>query len=162
MQLRTGTPSDAEAIASLIATFQPRLTDNPDGSGAEQYLASVTKKAEEGYLASERFEYVLACQDETLLGFIAMRDRTHVFHLFVRSDHQNKGLARELWHEARRRTEVNQPDPAYTVNSSLIAVRVYEAFGFRAAGPVARVHGISFLPMRRPRQDDASQETPDK
>jgi hypothetical protein len=37
-----------------------------------------------------------------------------------------------------------------TVNSSLSAVPVYQAFGFVPAEPIKRMHGISFLPMRRP------------
>jgi hypothetical protein len=40
-------------------------------------------------------------------------------------------------------------DP-FTVNSSLSAVPVYQAFGFAPAGSLQSVHGISFLPMRRP------------
>ena len=36
-----------------------------------------------------------------------------------------------------------------TVNSSLGAVAVYQAFGFVPTGSTQQVHGISFLPMRR-------------
>lgn len=160
MQLRTGTPTDAAAIAALIASLQPLLTDHPDGTGAEAFLASVNEEAQARYLASSRYDYLLAHEGDTLVGFVALRDRTHVFHLFVRREHHQQGIAKALWREAMRRTEVDHPDPDYTVNASLVAVPVYEAFGFRAAGPVARVHGISFLPMRRLRRDDAAQEHP--
>ena len=46
MEIRYGSPSDAEAIARLIASFQSELTDDPSGAGAEAYLASVSVKAE--------------------------------------------------------------------------------------------------------------------
>src|SRR5262245_33041251 len=39
MKFRAGSPADAEAIATLIASFQSELTDDPSGAGAEEYLA---------------------------------------------------------------------------------------------------------------------------
>ena len=46
MDIRVGSPSDAEAVAGLIACFQSELTDDPSGTGAEHYLASVSVQAE--------------------------------------------------------------------------------------------------------------------
>lgn len=144
MKLRPGVPDDADAIAALVGSFQPELTDSPDGAGAEAYLASVTSEAERGYLASDRYRYVVAEGDDgTLIGFIALRDQTHLFHLFVARAHQRAGIARRLWQEARATAPRR-----FTVNSSLRAVPAYRAFGFEPAGDVVSVHGISFQPMR--------------
>ena len=60
MEIRSGSPSDAEAIARLIASFQSELTDDPSGAGAEAYLASVSARAEREYLTSPRYRYLLA------------------------------------------------------------------------------------------------------
>ena len=46
MEFRTGSPVDAEVIAGLIASFQSELTDDPSGAGAEEFLASVSLRAE--------------------------------------------------------------------------------------------------------------------
>jgi len=51
VDIRAGSPSDAEAVAGLIASFQSELTDDPSGAGAEDYLASVSVQAEREYLA---------------------------------------------------------------------------------------------------------------
>jgi hypothetical protein len=83
MEFRTGLPADAEAIAGLIASFQSELTDDPSGAGADEFLASVSVQAERDYLASERYEYLLAYSNSQLAGFIAIRDGSHLFHLFV-------------------------------------------------------------------------------
>lgn len=147
MKFRAGSPSDAEAIAQLIASFQSELTDDPAGAGAEEYVASVSVQAERGYLASERYRYLLAYLDPQLAGFIAIRDGCHLFHLFVDRSHQRQGIARRLWEEALRKLCAAE---SFTVNSSLSAVPVYQAFGFVPAGPIQSMHGISFLPMRRP------------
>ena len=83
MEFRAGSPSDADAIAGLIASFQGELTDDPSGAGAEEYLASVSAQAEREYLTSPRYRYLLAYAGPQLAGFIAIRDGSHLFHLFV-------------------------------------------------------------------------------
>jgi ribosomal protein S18 acetylase RimI-like enzyme len=150
MDIRPGLPSDAEAIAGLIASFQSELTDDPSGVGAEKFLASVSLQAERDYLASERYRYLLAFSGSQLAGFIAIRDGSHLFHLFVERAYQRRGLARSLWQQALRELCTPNSDGDFTVNSSLAAVPVYRAFGFVPAGSRQREHGISFLPMRCP------------
>jgi len=149
MEFRTGSPEDAEAIAGLIASFQSELTDDPSGAGAEEFLASVSLQAEREYLASERYRYFVAYSDSQLAGFIAIRDGSHLFHLFVERSHHRQGVARRLWERALRELCVPSSDGEFTVNSSLSAVPVYLAFGFFPAGSIQRMHGISFLSMRR-------------
>ena len=100
MEIRAGSPADAEAIAGLIASFQSELTDDPSGAGAEEYLASVSVQAERKYLASERYRYLLAYSGSQLAGFIAIRDGSHLFHLFVERSRQRQGIARRLWERA--------------------------------------------------------------
>lgn len=148
MKLRPGTPDDAAAIADLIASFQRELTDHPDGTGADQYLASVSAQAERAYLESNRYTYIVAEYEGNMPGFIALRDVSHVFHLFVAREHQRLGVARRLWLEAKAKAREVAAPKHFTVNSSLLAVPVYRSFGFEPAGEVASVHGISFLPMR--------------
>jgi ribosomal protein S18 acetylase RimI-like enzyme len=150
MEFRAGSPADAEAIADLIASFQSELTDDPSGVGAEEYLASVSVRAEREYLASERYWYLLAYSDSQLAGFIAIRDGSHLFHLFVKRSHQRQGIARRLWERALRQLCAAGSDGCFTVNSSLSAVPVYQAFGFVPTGSIQTMDGISFLPMRRP------------
>jgi GNAT superfamily N-acetyltransferase len=150
MEFRAGSPADAEAIAGLIASFQGELTNDPSGAGAERYLASVSVQAEREYLASARYRYLLAYSGSQLAGFIAIRDGSHLFHLFVERAHQRQGIARLLWERALRELCAPGNEGAFTVNSSLSAVPVYQAFGFAPAESLQSLDGISFLPMRRP------------
>jgi GNAT superfamily N-acetyltransferase len=150
MEIRSGLPSDAEAIARLIDSFQGELTDDPSGAGAEAYLASVSVEAEREYLASARYRYLLAYADSQLAGVVAIRDGSHLFHLFVERAYQRQGLARALWEQALHELGPPENQGAFTVNSSLAAVPVYRALGFVPAGEITSLHGISFLPMRRP------------
>jgi len=88
MDIRVGSPSDAEAVVGLIASFQTELTDDPSGAGAERFLASVSVQAEREYLASARYRYLLAFSGSEFAGFRAIRDGFHLFHLFVGRAHQ--------------------------------------------------------------------------
>ena len=148
MKLRPGTCSDAEAIAALIASFQAEIADNPNGAGAEQYLASVSSEAERSYLQSARYSYVVAEREASMLGFVALRDVSHIFHLFVQRQHQRSGVARQLWEHVKAQVLNSAAPSEFTVNSSLRAVSVYRSFGFEPVGEVVSTHGISFLPMR--------------
>ena len=121
MEFRAGSPADAEAIAGLIASFQSELTDDPSGAGSDEFLASVSVQAEREYLASERYRYLLAYSDSQLAGFIAIRDGSHLFHLFVDRSHQRLGIARRLWERALQELCVPANDGGFTVNSSLSA-----------------------------------------
>ena len=134
----------------MIASFQTELTDDPSGADAEVYLVSISVQAEREYLAPERYGYLLAYSDSQLAGFIAIRDGSHLFHLFVERSRQRQGIARRLWERALKELCVPTSDGGFTVNSSLSAVPVYQAFGFVPSESIQRVHGISFLPMRRP------------
>lgn len=148
MHIRTGTPEDASALAGLISSFQALLTLDPSGAGAEQYLASVSEEAERQYLHSHRYNYFVSEVQGDIAGFIAMRDSTHLFHLFVANKHQGQGLARALWSHARERATSDRGACEFTVNSSLNAVVVYERFGFVRSGVQVQTHGIAFVPMK--------------
>lgn len=148
VKLRPGKTTDAESLARLIASFQREITVHPDGIGAERYLASVSSEALRDYLESSRYSYIVAELEEALLGFIALRDGSHVFHMFVARDQQRKGVAWRLWQEAKAQALSAGSPSQFTVNSSLGAVSVYRAFGFEPTGEVASMNGIFFMPMR--------------
>ena len=128
---------------------------DPTGAGAEKFLESVSEQAECEYLASRRYSYLVAEQNGEMVGFIAMRDGTHLFHLFVDIAHQGQGIARALWSLASKRASKAVRVSEFTVNASLNAVPVYVAFGFEPVGASVQAHGITFQPMRLAIQSDA-------
>lgn len=148
MNIRRGSLSDGKAIAELIASFQPLLTLDPSGAGAEKYIASVSESAEREYLESSRYLYLVLELDAKIAGFVAVRDGSHLFHLFVAAEHQRRGYARALWNEALARLQDRDRPRPFTVNSSLNAVPVYARLGFVPVGSRIQAHGIAFQPMR--------------
>ena len=85
--------------------------------------------------------------DGALVGLVAMRDHSHLYHLFVAPAWQGRGLARALWQQVRQAAlEAGNPG-RFTVNASVNAVPVYGRFGFVATGPRVEKNGIAFVPM---------------
>ncbi|MFM8899562.1 MAG: GNAT family N-acetyltransferase [Burkholderiales bacterium] len=147
MIFRPATVNDAAAISSLIYTLGQSFVVNSDGSGADRFWASVSTEAEASYIQSTRYQFTVAEAGNSLAGVIGVRDTTHLFHLFVATDHQRKGLAKMLWQHVLGNLQARAYLGPVTVNSSLSAQPVYERFGFLPSGSVTHADGIAFIPM---------------
>ncbi|MDH4451352.1 MAG: GNAT family N-acetyltransferase [Rhodoferax sp.] len=147
MDIVKATVEDASAISRLIRSVAPFFTLQPDGAGAEDFLKTIAPDAVAGYLVDPHFVYLKAVENGTLAGVVAVRDSTHLYHLFVDESFQRRGLSRQLWDHAR--AAVGEANPGYfTVNSTPYAQPVYARFGFVATGPRVETKGIAFVPMR--------------
>jgi GNAT superfamily N-acetyltransferase len=148
MRVEPATVSDAAEISALIVELSEPFYLLPSREGAEPFLSSVSAEAERGYMSAGNFSYYVAKSNNRLAGIVALRDNSHLFHLFVAKAFQGKGLASQLWRVAKAEAQQAGNPGEFTVNSSLNAVPVYERFGFVRQGEVQRMHGIFFQPMR--------------
>ncbi len=82
--------------------------------------------------------------DQEIVGYLSIKQRDHLYHLFVSEAHQRKGIAKSLWRYAVARLSVIQ----CVVRSSLFAVSVYARLGFSATEPVAFKDGIGSQVIR--------------
>lgn len=87
----------------------------------------------------------VAVIDDQIAGFIAIRPRNHVFHLFVAQQWQRRGVARALWEHVLE--QAGPETGAFTVNSSPYAVPAYLALGFTCSAPRDCHMGVSYQPM---------------
>lgn len=122
--------------------------------GACDFLA---RHGEDGLRANLAAGFVChaALVDGELAGFIGVRERSHVFHLFVGARWQRRGIARRLWETAR----AVALDPAsapigapaqpgvFTVNASNHALPFYASLGFVRTAPM-QVAAVLYNPMR--------------
>ena len=146
--IRPAVASDAAAISALILSLQPYLTIEPDGSGAEEFLVSLSPDIIRRNLQDENYRYQLAFDGDVLAGVVAVRDNAHLFSLYVGSPWHGQGVGKRLWEIARDGALARGNAGSFTVNSSTFAEAMYRHLGFTATGPVAEMHGIRFIPMR--------------
>ena len=150
MRIRPIEPSDIPAVAALFRALAIEfIVHESPPEGAATFLR---ENDEEGVLGFMRLGYVyhVAEIDGELAGFIAIRERKHVHHMFVARQFHRRGVARALWDVARREAVNAGGDGSFTVNASNYALPVYEAMGFERTAPMQCVKGLYFNPMKRP------------
>ena len=148
-------PTDAKAVSRLILdSFTEFIAGEYSEEGCAEFTMHVQPEALVERSKSNHFVLV-AMSGKLPVGVIELRDNDHVSLLFVDSQHQRHGLARQL---LMRALSIVRPAKAgferVTVNSSRFGVPVYERLGFRQTGPERSVNGIVFIPMaHRPDPD---------
>ena len=147
MKIERATIADAPRISALIRELSKPFLVSPSGEGAEPFFAAVGEAAIHGYVAASNFVYLVAKAEGQLAGVVALRDNSHLFHLFVAEPFQGQGLGKKLWSTVKTKAIQLGNEGKFTVNSSLNALLVYERFGFIASGPVVKAHGVAFQPM---------------
>jgi len=143
-------PAIAAQLRELALEF---IVHESTREGAATFLAENDQIGVRKYLALGHV-YHVALDEGQLAGFIAIRDNSHLFHLFVGKRWQGRGLARRLWNVARAAAIARGGDGNFTVNASNHAVPAYEAFGFVRVAPTQCVKGLCFNPMRLGWADD--------
>ena len=145
--IREATVDDAAAISGLIRPLAEKfIAVDFSPAGARNLLASMEPDAVAGYFELG-YKYHVAEQDGVLAGVVAVRDNSHLYHLFVAEPFQGRGVARRLWQTARDACRRAGNPGSFTVKSSRFAVVVYRKLGFVESGPPESRDGITCFPM---------------
>lgn len=147
MNIRPAQIQDANAISLLIKNLSRFFTIHPQGLGAEAFLQSVEPIAIETKISDASFSYFVAFSGSELAGLIALKNKSHLYHLFVASSFQRQGLSRQLWNYALKASLTEENTTTFTVYSSIYAQGVYEKLGFKVQGVAIETKGIVFIPM---------------
>lgn len=142
-EIRDATISDAEAISRLITSLGRFFLADQTSPEVRPFLETLTPNAMAGRIAAPNFSYYVAENNAGICGVIALRDGTHLYHLFVREDTHRQGIAHALWEHARARSDAAR----FTVNSSPYAVPAYEHLGFKVQSAPQSADGLVFVPM---------------
>jgi GNAT superfamily N-acetyltransferase len=147
IRIRDLTPDDVPAAAALLrrAAEEFILPESTPEDGAvflaEQGEAGMRRFVASGYV------YHVAEVDGEMAGFIAMRERSHVYSLYVDKRWQRRGVARRLWETARDAALGPGHPGVFTVNSSNHAMPFYASLGFAPTAPT-QASIVRYNPMR--------------
>ncbi len=156
LTIRIAERADADDISELVGGLAVAFLLEPDAGEDAPLLRSFTPEAIARYVTGEQYRYYVADIGGRIVGVAALRDDSevfHLFHLFVAPEWQGLGISTRLWTAVRDAALDDGEVPAggaFTVNSAVGAVPVYERFGFAALGPRVEKNGIAFVPMRLP------------
>jgi GNAT superfamily N-acetyltransferase len=147
MQIRPIDDQDVPAVATILRVLaQEFIVHESTPEGATTFLRENDENAIRGYIALGHVYYV-AESDGGIAGFISVRERKHLFHMFVALKWQRQGVGRALWKYARAAAIDAGASGDFTVNSSNFAVPMYAALGFVRTAPMQCLKGLFFNPM---------------
>lgn len=143
MTIRKAEAKDADNIKVLVDSLAHfYLTD--EQPEIPSWFAHTLQQSEfERRILSTDFELYVYELDNEVVGYISVKNRTHLYHLFVAKEHQGKGISTMLWQYVND----NLAMEIQSVRSSLFAIPIYHHFGFRKIGLPESKGGISFQTM---------------
>lgn len=147
IQIRPLKLDDVPDVAKLLEQLARKsITCEFSPEAEEKFLSSNDAAAIRGFIANG-FAYWVAERDQAIVGFVGVRDNSHVYHLFVGESVQGQGLATRLWQVAKEACCRAGNSGRFTVNSSNYAVGFYEALGFRRSQPMQDSGGVLYNPL---------------
>lgn len=150
MLIRPLVHDDIPAAAALLRRAAEAFILHESTPGdAAVFLRDQGEDRMRGFIASG-FVYHVAEIDGAFAGFIAVRERSHVYSLYVDERWQRRGIARRLWETARAAAlegDGGAHPGAFTVNASNHALPFYEALGFVRTAPTQQ-SVVLYNPMR--------------
>jgi ribosomal protein S18 acetylase RimI-like enzyme len=147
MEIRPIAEADIAAVARLLNVLSREFIVNESTpEGASTFLRENDEEGIRRYIGMGKVYHVADAGGE-IAGFIAVRERAHLFHMFVGVKWQRQGLARRLWEVARAQAIAAGGSGGFTVNASNFAVPMYEALGFVRTAPMQCLKGLYFNPM---------------
>lgn len=131
MKVERAVIADAARISALVSELSRPFLMSPGGESEAPFLAAISETVMRAYVSSGNFEYFIAGQESLLAGVVALRDNSHLFHLFVAKPFQRQGLGGQLWQVVKANALQSGNPGRFTINSSLNALPVCEKFGLQ-------------------------------
>jgi len=141
--IRQAAPTDAIQIAQLVTSLAHFYLDKPQDKLPAWLSETLTEGAFAERLSSNEYRNTVYLVDGKIVGYISIKNPSHLYHLFVSEQYQGKGIARLLWNHVLKTDQYS----TMTVRSSKHAIPVYKQLGFVESAPIGVKDGISFQPM---------------
>ena len=146
--LRKAKTSDAVQVSELIYSHMHLFLTEPNGVGAENFLKNSTTAGLAAFMLQPDINYLIGEDEGVFCGAVAVRNHSHLQHLYIVPAYQKRGLGKYLWETARNQAAAAGNDGQFTVNAVLSAIPFYERMGFAAVGDVSLAGGLRFQPMK--------------
>lgn len=143
-EIRRAQQTDATHIAELIDTTSVACCFSSEQACPEWCKKSIQPNQIADLVKSAQMGWLVAVEQKTLVGVLAVSDKSQVKYFFVHPAHQKLGIGKQLWNIALRTGVLGN---LLTVRSSLFAVPVYERLGFKAVEPPVFFKGMHYRTM---------------
>ncbi|WP_321467802.1 GNAT family N-acetyltransferase [Halarcobacter sp.] len=131
---------DALSLSRLSRSLEAYLFEE---KMPKWFKNELSVKSFEERINSKNFIHYLYIKDQKLVGFISIKNKNHLFHLFVDKNFHKQGIARKLWNCVCENIDTNNME----VNASLYAIKAYESLGFEICDKEKFYLELKFQPM---------------
>jgi ribosomal protein S18 acetylase RimI-like enzyme len=145
--IRTLEQTDIPAVAALLECLARKSITAEFSAIAENKLLRANDATAISSFVENGFRYHVAHAGGVFVGFVGVRNNSHLYHLFVAEEAQRNGVARSLWNVAKAACRAAGNTGRFTVNSSNNAIAVYKSFGFVRTAPTQDSEGVLYNPM---------------
>jgi len=148
VNIRRANLSDAPAISQLILSLVKEFISHEYTQQGEQVMINSMSETAITHNINRGLEYFVALKPNTrqpLIGVLAIKNKNHIYHLFVDKNHHHQNIAKQLWQHYLALEDVSQ----CSVNSSKYAIGFYQSIGFKATDDVYEKEGVTCYPMVR-------------
>jgi len=146
--IRKAIATDAAKVSELIYSHMHLFLVDPDGAGAENFLQKSTPAGLADFMLQLNINYLIGEYEGVFCGAVAVRNHSHLQHLYIVPAYQRRGLGKYLLETARDQAIAEGNLGEFTVNAVLSAIPFYKRMGFEAVGEVSLAGGLRFQPMR--------------
>ncbi|WP_164969169.1 GNAT family N-acetyltransferase [Candidatus Marinarcus aquaticus] len=137
--IRRAKYEDAEELSSLVTGLLPYIFKQTPSWFEEE----ISQESFEKRLKDKSYEHYIYTVDKKTVGFLVIKEKSHLFHLFVDEMFHKKGIAKKLFECVKNNMDVTH----MRVNASLYSVPVYKALGFKERGKEENYQGLEYQPM---------------
>lgn len=125
---------DFDELSSLVAVAVRESVANNEGD-AKFLIEDIVLSLKTWQIASSEGFHARYSVEDTIVGFVVVKEYWNLSHLFVLPYHQGQGIGRCLLREAINACRDKSPHGKIQLNSSNNAAGFYAAMGFTQAGP---------------------------
>jgi len=137
--IRRAKLEDAQELNCLVSSLLLYIFEQTPSWFEED----ISKDSFEKRLKDKNYEHYIYTIDKKIVGFIAIKEKNHLYHLFVDKNFHKRGIAKKLFECVK--TNMNTTN--MKVNASLYSIAVYKALGFKESGKQENYQGLDYQPM---------------
>jgi len=114
-------------------------------------------KCQKELIKNNQYFYLLAEEknestgETILIGMLALKKVSHIFHFFISTNRQKQGVGTKLWKHYLQAIKtdslINSSLDKITVNASDFGTAFYLKLGFKVAEPRTMKNGVYYTPL---------------
>lgn len=147
---KAGVSHSARVSQFVGKTFLESIALQYKKEGVKAFLNYVTPRQIGKRMRTDDDFFLIAKQDDEIIGMIEMSEWNHITLLFIKKEMRNEGIGSALINAAINYIEENgKIINEINLNAVSSAISAYEAMGFSRLGENTEKVGITYTPMKK-------------